>query len=66
VQRGERRRATCQHPATADEPLGTVRLELVPVITDHAEELTEVFSDATQYRACDVAASLSSGRWQLR
>jgi RimJ/RimL family protein N-acetyltransferase len=41
---------TWQHPATAGEPLLTVRLELVPVIADHAEELTEVFSDERLYR----------------
>jgi hypothetical protein len=32
---------TWQHPATTDEPLLTPRLELVPVIADDAEELTE-------------------------
>jgi RimJ/RimL family protein N-acetyltransferase len=40
---------TWQHPATADEPLLTVRLELVPVIAEHAEELTEVFGDERLY-----------------
>ena len=39
---------TWQHPA-ADEPLLTVRLELVPAIADHAEELTEVFGDERLY-----------------
>jgi hypothetical protein len=37
---------TWQHPATNDEPLLTPRLELVPVIADDAEELTEVFGGA--------------------
>jgi RimJ/RimL family protein N-acetyltransferase len=41
---------TWQHPATADEALLTVRLELVPVVADHAEELTEVFGDERLYR----------------
>ena len=40
---------TWQHPATADEPLLTVRLELVPVIAEHAEELNEVFGDERLY-----------------
>jgi RimJ/RimL family protein N-acetyltransferase len=40
---------TWQHPATADEPLLTLRLELVPVIADDAEELTEVFDDERLY-----------------
>jgi RimJ/RimL family protein N-acetyltransferase len=40
---------TWQYPATADEPLLTHRLGLVPVIADDAEELTEVFGDERLY-----------------
>jgi RimJ/RimL family protein N-acetyltransferase len=38
-----------QHPARNDERLLTPRLELVPVITDDAEELTDVFGDQRLY-----------------
>ena len=40
---------TWQHPGPADERLLTRRLELVPVVADDAEELTEVFGDERLY-----------------
>jgi RimJ/RimL family protein N-acetyltransferase len=40
---------TWQHPMPTDEHLLTPRLELVPVIADDAEELTEVFGDERLY-----------------
>jgi RimJ/RimL family protein N-acetyltransferase len=38
-----------RHPAPTDERLLTPRLELVPVVGDDAEELTEVFADERLY-----------------
>jgi RimJ/RimL family protein N-acetyltransferase len=38
-----------RHPAPTDERLLTPRLELVPVVADDAEELTEVFADERLY-----------------
>ena len=38
-----------QHPGPADERLLTRRLELVPVVADDAEELTDVFGDQRLY-----------------
>jgi RimJ/RimL family protein N-acetyltransferase len=40
---------TWHHSATAEEPLLTPRLKLVPVMPDDAEELTEVFGDERLY-----------------
>jgi RimJ/RimL family protein N-acetyltransferase len=38
-----------RHPAPTEERLLTPRLELAPVVADHAEELTEVFADERLY-----------------
>ena len=40
---------TWQHPMPTDEHLLSPRLELVPVIADNAEELTQVFGDERLY-----------------
>jgi RimJ/RimL family protein N-acetyltransferase len=48
AQRGGRG-VTAQYPAPTEERLLTPRLELLPVIADAAEELTEVFGDERLY-----------------
>ena len=52
-----------QHPGPADERLLTRRLELVPVVADDAEELTEVFGDERLY---GFLASLATTTEELR